>query len=465
VHLDHGDVDLVVIGAGPAGLATALVAARHGLDVVVLERAGRVGGLAASIDVAGQQVDLGSHRLHPAMPAPVRAELDRLLGDDLQVRPRRGRIRLDGRWLAFPLQPLDLVRHAPPGLLAGAARDVVTAPFRRGGDDSFAEAVRAGLGPSIAERFYLPYARKLWDVDPCDLSAELYRRRVGAGSSSRLLRKIARGANPGSRTFLYPRLGFGQLSDRLAAEAAAAGADIRLGATAAAIAEQGDRWRLGTSGGASVLARTVVCTLPASALAPMLDPPPPREVVDAAARLAHRGAVLVYLALPVARYTEFDAHYLPDPSIPLARLTEPKNYRDGPDPPERTVLCAEIPATPGDRVWSMADDEAAALVVDATGRSGLPTPRPDVVRVVRLPHVYPVYRRGHELDQNIVERWAATRPRLLLVGRQALFAHDNTHHAITMGWMAGGAMRADASVDRAYWEAARATFHDHVVED
>jgi protoporphyrinogen oxidase len=222
---------------------------------------------------------------------------------------------------------------------------------------------------------------------------------------------------------------------------------------------------VGTDGGPAVVARAVVSTLPASVLAQLLHPAPPPEVVATAGRLAHRGALLVYLALPVSRYTPFDAHYLPDPAIPVARLSEPKNYRDGPDPAERTVLCAEVPATPGDARWSMASDELAALVAESAARSGLPALDPMEVHVVRLPHVYPIYRLGHEADQATVESWMGDRPGLLLVGRQALFAHDNTHHAITMGWTAGAALRPDATIDRSYWAAARATFRDHVVED
>jgi protoporphyrinogen oxidase len=213
------------------------------------------------------------------------------------------------------------------------------------------------------------------------------------------------------------------------------------------------------------VARAVVSTLPASVLAPLLDPAPPPEVVAASSRLAHRGALLVYLALPVARYTPFDAHYLPDPSIPVARLSEPKNYRDGPDPVQHTVLCAEVPATPGDALWSLEPDELAALVADSAVRSGLPPVHPMEAHVVRLPHVYPIYRLGHEADQATVESWMGDRPGLLLGGRQALFAHDNTHHALTMGWTAGAALRPDATIDRAYWAAARTSFRDHVVED
>ncbi|MGH3801393.1 MAG: NAD(P)-binding protein, partial [Pseudonocardiaceae bacterium] len=88
--------DLIVLGAGPAGLAAAWRAGLAGLSTIVLERAPAVGGMAASFDVAGVRVDHGSHRLHPATPPAVLADLRGLLGEDLQCRPRNGRLRIAG---------------------------------------------------------------------------------------------------------------------------------------------------------------------------------------------------------------------------------------------------------------------------------------------------------------------------------------------------------------------------------
>ena len=50
-------------------------------------------------------------------------------------------------------------------------------------------------------------------------------------------------------------------------------------------------------------------------------------------------------------------------------------------------------------------------------------------------------------------------------GRQGLFAHDNTHHALAMAWAAADAARPDGQVDAAAWSRARAAFAAHVVED
>ena len=232
--MNRPSFDLVVLGGGPAGVAAAWWAARAGRSVVVVEREANLGGLAASFDVSGQRVDLGSHRLHPTTDPAILDELAGLLGADLQERSRHGRIRLGGRWLGFPLRPVDLIRHAPPSLAMGFARDLATSPWRHARDDTFAELVRAGPGPTIADQFYLPYARKLFGVDPHELSGELFRRRVSASDGAALLRRVLRRRQDGA-TFFSPRRGFGQITDAMADAAVAAGAELRTSTTVASV--------------------------------------------------------------------------------------------------------------------------------------------------------------------------------------------------------------------------------------
>jgi protoporphyrinogen oxidase len=176
--------------------------------------------------------------------------------------------------------------------------------------------------------------------------------------------------------------------------------------------------------------------------------------------------VLVYLELPVPRYTRYDAHYLPEAGTPVTRISEPKNYRDSDeDPVDRTVLCAEIPCTIGDPVWTADDTTLAGLVVDALEGARLP---PAVVRSVtsrRLPNAYPVYRVGYERHLAVLDRWASSLERVITFGRQGLFVHDNSHHALAMAWAAVEAITAAGDVDRDAWTRARAGFAGHVVED
>jgi protoporphyrinogen oxidase len=462
----RASADLVVLGAGPAGLGAAWRGACRGLSVVVVERATRVGGMAGSFEVAGVRVDHGSHRLHPATPAPLLADLRGLLGADLQTRPRNGRLRIAGRWVGFPLRGGELARALPKGLLARVAVDAATAPLRRPRADTYAEVLGAGLGPALYGALYAPYAAKIWGLPPERIAGEQARRRVTADSPWKIVARILRGQGAGGqgRTFYYPRRGYGQIVDALAEAAVAAGARIELGAAVEEI-------RLGAvprvrAGGLEVEARHVFSTLPLPLLARLAQPQAPAPARAAADGLRFRAMTLLYLVHGGGRWTPYDAHYLPGPETPVTRVSEPANYRvSAEDPPGRTVLCAELPCAVGDPTWEAPPRELAALVSDGLARTGLPPVRLEGVEVRRLPHVYPVYEVGYDRILADLDGWAGELPALTSFGRLGLFAHDNTHHALAMAYDAVDALAPDARRDDDAWRAARVRFRDHVVED
>lgn len=463
------DTDLVVLGGGPAGLLAAAQAARRGLQVVCLERDPVLGGAARSIDVAGVPVDLGSHRLHRTIAVPVLTHLQDLLGSDLQDRPRHGRIRLDGRWLPFPLSPAAL-RRLPPAFAVRAAWDATTSWGRRPRSDTFAERIRAGLGPTMLDRFYGPYAEKLWGLSPTSIDGEQARVRVQASSAGQLARRVIRGRDPEARTFRYPRRGFGQIVDALAADAAAAGVDVRTDSAITSVAVSDDQVRVG-AGRDVVTAHSVWSTIPLPVFARLVTDHP-AVVADAAARLRSRALVLVYVVVDRPQLTPFDAHYLPERWTPISRLSEPKNYRDGHpsaadpgDPDDRTVLCAEIPCDVGDPMWSASDQDLVALVTSLLTVAGFPDAPVSGVHVERLPAAYPIYDLGYRRRLHVVDGWLRTRPQLVTFGRQGLFVHDNTHHTLAMAWAAAACADDRGRPDPAAWSSAREEFATHVVED
>ena len=87
-----------------------------------------------------------------------------------------------------------------------------------------------------------------------------------------------------------------------------------------------------------------------------------------------------------------------------------------------------------------------------------------MVVVRRLPNAYPVYRTGFEQHFAAADNWVGGLDNLVTFGRQGLFAHDNTHHAMAMGWAAADALRG-GRFDRSRWFVDRERFAAHVVED
>lgn len=453
-----------MLGAGPAGVAAAHGCVRRGHDVTLVEARGGVGGHAASITVAERRVDLGSHRLHPACDPAVLADVQRLLGDRLVARRRHGRIRIAGRWVEFPLRPTDVMLHLPRPLARGLVRDLAGGARRQraSAGDSYAGELMRRFGPTMCEHLWFPYARKLWGLAPEEISVRQAHVRVASRSGWAVATRAMRGAVRGAPRFWYPRGGFGRISEAIADAAVRAGADLRLGASVTSI-RFGATTAAVTAGGDEIEADAVLSTLPIGQM-PGLVAGTPEGLVDAATALEHRAMILVYLVFDADAVTEFDAHYLPDDSVATARVSEPRHYA-GDWPPGRTILCCEVPCTEGDTAWRAPDAAAAAGVVDDLAASGIDLPgAPTEAHVVRLRRVYPVFRIGHEATVATVESWIDGLRQLVTLGRQGLFLHDNSHHALEMGYCAAACTGA-GGFDADAWARARVRFAANVVED
>ncbi|MEP7338145.1 MAG: FAD-dependent oxidoreductase, partial [Acidobacteriota bacterium] len=446
--------------------------------VTVLERNAVVGGNAGSFDLAGLRVDYGSHRLHPACEAEVMRDIRALLGDDLLDRPRHGRIRLRGRWIHFPPKPVDLALRLPPSFAAGVLADSLRKLLSRASTNSkaetFASILEAGLGRTICRDFYFPYSRKIWGLEPEQMSVAQARRRVSAGSLGKMARKVLSAVPgfkpPGSGRFFYPRRGFGQISEAYAQAAQDSGATLQFNANVNSI-EIGSEGLLTVAyehGGEqlSAQANLVWSTIPITVLARLLKPAPPVELLRAASSLDYRAMILVYLVVEQDQFTEYDAHYFPEAHLPITRLSEPKNYSASREPAGKTVLCAELPCSPASREWAMSDEELGKLVCGSLAESGIPV-RDRVLEVVtrRLPQAYPIYPQGYEQHFDLLDDWLNRQPGLLTFGRQGLFAHDNTHHALFMAYAAANCLDAYGGFDYNRWHEYRQIFKTHVVED
>jgi protoporphyrinogen oxidase len=466
---------IAILGAGPAGAGAAYRLARRGaFQVTFIERGNSVGGNAGSFEFGGLQVDYGSHRLHPSCDPEILDDIRGMLGKDLLDRPRHGRIRLRGRWVHFPLKPGDLALHLPPSFAIGAVSDAILKPLRRGNANSFAGVLQAGLGQTICRDFYFPYARKIWGADPEALDAEQARRRVSAGSMLKMARKILSsvgGLKPkGAGRFYYPKHGFGSITESYSAAAVRHGAELNLQTSVSALEmEDGRVHAVHTADPSgqqkSVAVRQVLSSIPVSQLVRLMQPQAPEEILKSACALRFRSMILIYLLLDTEQFTEYDAHYFPDAHIAITRLSEPKNYGLA-CLPGRTVLCAELPCSTDDPVWRASNAELSKLVQEALSGAGVPI-RCRVLETDsrRLAQAYPIYLRDYRQHFERMDEWVGRIEGLVTFGRQGLFAHDNTHHALAMAYALDGCIRADGSLDHERWADCRRAFRGHVVED
>lgn len=462
---------VVVLGGGPAGCGAAFeLRRRQRARVTLVEQQPVVGGNAGSFLHHGVWLDFGSHRLHAACDPAILADIKQLLGEDLRHRIRHGRIRLRGRWLHFPIKATDLLLHLDRRFAFGMALDMLRQAIlpKRDEGETFASVLQANIGPTMCEHFYFPYARKLWGRDPSELSGIQARKRVTAGSFRKLLKRLVK--PPGEGKFYYPREGYGQISRAYADEARRAGAEFLLGWGVQQLTRpaDGQPWRVKVKRGdesRTLEADHVWSSIPVTMAAQMMSPPPSPEVLDATRGISYQAMILAFLELDIDQFSTTDAHYFPEANVSVTRVSEPKNYFGLREPANRTVLCAEIPCSIGDKVWQMPDEEIGRLVADDLARSEIPLPRaPTEVFTRRLRQAYPIYTLGYEKRLNVMDSWLESIPGFLSYGRQGLFAHDNTHHALYMAYCAVDCL-VDGRFDHEKWRSYREIFTTHVVED
>lgn len=408
---------LAVVGAGPTGLAIAWRLSRAGHEVVVLEEASRVGGMAASLTVSGQRVDLGCHRLDPRMPARVRAAIEELV--DLQQRPRRDRIRIQDRWIDLPATSVSLLRA---GLLPAA---------RRAAERAWTTKL---LGVSADDLESRPRPRADGDVD-------------GDGDGPRGLVTRARRVVDPRGSYLYPRRGFGALCEAMAEHVP----DVRLGTRVTGLIEHDDRVIVGLGDGRIITASHVFSTVSVGRTAAWLGLADPASV-----RLPARALVLVYLTVRGRPYTSYGAHLLPASGVLPTRVSEPANHRAGTsDPPDRTVLCAEIPCDVDDRTWEADASELGLRVADDLVRVGLPDPAAEAVELARLPSAYPVQTTHAAVALRRAEKAMRGSTRVTALGRHGSHAPLDVHDAMSVAFDAAALVRADGTFDGPWWERAR----------
>lgn len=423
----------LVVGAGLSGLYAALLLARAGRRVRLLERAARPGGLAAAETFRGVPCDLGSHRLHPAA-------LEQALFREIHARapfltrPRRGVLVLGDRRVPYPPTALAMVRALGPRASAAMGLGLITQRRRRIAfsgwereraaplaeeDVGFERFVIERVGRAAYTSFYRPYAQKVWGVDPAELSQTVARKRISATSPLALFRSFAgraaayllhagEGARPapGERIdrFIYPAGGTSSIIAFLEARLSELGVRAECGAAFQGTAD-------GPRGGPPVLFAGDIA-----------------DLVEGAA-LEHRGLYLVYLALPAERLGPSETYYSPDPRFWFGRASELQNYSPALRRPGETILCVEIPEGAWGRGVDFASGERLRTLLDQLAEAAIVPRRaaPIEVRQRFVPGVYPLYRRGWLAEWRRTMR-AAAAAGAVPFGRQALFLHCNLDH-------------------------------------
>jgi protoporphyrinogen oxidase len=445
------DVDVLVIGAGPAGLTAAYCLTREMPSVLVIEKDPvYVGGISRTVRYKDYLFDIGGHRFFSKAKEVVDLWHE-ILPDDFIERPRLSRIYYGGKYYSYPLSAfealmnLGVIRSTACVLSYAYARAFPIADAK-----TFHQWVRNQFGEKLFSIFFKTYTEKVWGMSCDEISADWAAQRIKGldlgvairNALARTLPKRKAAAADGAvvktliESFQYPRKGPGMMWEAAARKTRKQGGTLLKGRDLKSLSYDENRklWTaeavLADGTTERYTARHVISSAPVRELVETLTPRP-ISLLHARA-LRYRDFLTVALMVHKPDLFPDNWIYVHDPKVKVGRVQNFSSWSPEMVPDGTSCLGLEYFCFEGDQLWDSSDADLVALAKKEIAQIGL-VAADDVVDacVVRQPKAYPVYddayRHNMEMIRLDLER---SFPTLHLIGRNGMHKYNNQDHAM-----------------------------------
>ncbi len=460
------DCDVLVIGAGPAGLTASYLLTKHGVSTTVIEADPvYVGGISRTASYKRFLFDIGGHRFFSKSPEVVDLWRE-ILPQDFITRPRLSRIYYGDRYYSYPLKAGEALGNL--GVVESTmcmASFLYRQAFPHASPETFHQWVANQFGERLYSIFFKTYTEKVWGMSCDEISADWAAQRIKGldlwtaltNAIGNSLRARDRGMNPapdgsgaGDRpviktlieSFQYPRKGPGMMWEAAAAKTRAQGGTIHMGTTLQRLSRDAASglWTIGATSADGTLksyrARHVISSAPIRALMDAMTPAPRSRA--AARALRYRDFIMVALVVDKPDLFPDNWIYIHDPNVKVGRI---QNFRSwSPEMvPDDNLACLglEYFCFEGDGLWTASDAELLGLARRELAHIGLASEQACVDGcVVRQNKAYPIYDDAYRLNVDTVREDIETNYEgLHLVGRNGMHKYNNQDHAMMTAMM------------------------------
>ncbi len=469
---------IVIIGAGPAGLAAAYELVRQGGKPVLLEKSDQIGGLARTESYRDYYFDIGGHRFFTKIEK-IGQLWRRMGGADFIKVTRMSRIYYRGRFFNYPLRIVNALTNL--GIIESLL--VVTSyvraqlfPFPQ--EETFEQWVSNRFGERLYRTFFKTYTEKVWGIPCSSIRADWAAQRIKGLS---LVVAVAnalfgnRRAKSLIEEFDYPLRGPGLMWQRFAEAIDAGGGCIRVKSEVIRIHHREGRITAVTcmEGDKEVAAPVghIISSMPVNRLVSRFDPAPPEAVLSAARGLTYRAFIIVILIINRRDIFPDQWIYIHNPDVRVGRIQNFKNWSAAMVPDSRTTsIGMEYFCTEGDEIWETPDEGLITMASRELSLLGMAGSHAVVDSfVVRQADAYPVYDEDYQKHLGAIRSYLSTMENLQTVGRSGMHWYNNMDHSMYTGILAAenvsGARHNlwDVNEEEGYLEERREAFPEKIL--
>ncbi len=436
---------VIIIGAGPAGLTAGYRFTEYGIKPLIIEQLDRVGGISRTDNYKGYYFDMGGHRFF-SKSKTVNQFWDEILGSELITRARLSRILYNSHYFNYPLKLGNTLLEM--GLREGIQiiLSYLKAKIKPYKDElTFEHWVTNRFGKYLFEIFFKSYTEKVWGIPTSELRAEFAAQRIKDLSLTNALMSMF--IKPKStivtliEEFKYPRFGPGMLWERVQGEIEARQGKVLLNTTVNKIFHDGKRItaiEISNNGKSEVIEGTdFVSSMSLMELIQKMDDVP-TEIQQAAQNLHYRDFITVCLIINRKDLFPDNWIYIHSPGVKVGRIQNFKNWSPEMVPdPNMTSLGMEYFCNKDDSFWCLPDDELIELGKRELSEIGLATySEIEDGCVFRVEKAYPIYDADYRSHLENIRGYLDQFINFNTIGRNGLHQYNNQDHSMVTGMIA-----------------------------
>ncbi len=439
------ELKVAVIGAGPAGMAAAYELTKKGIGVDLYEASPHVGGMARSIELWGQTVDIGPHRFFSSDTRVNKVWLE-AVGDDYEMVDRLTRIFFRNKFYHYPIKAFDALKNLgilEAVLCVGSYGWQRIKPSKNDLGDTFESWVIARFGKRLYHHFFKTYSEKLWGISCTELDADFAAQRIKKLSLYEAIKSaVFGGGGEKHKTlvdqFAYARHGTGQVYENMKKYIEKNGGKIYLNTPVDSLVTRGKTVTgLKLVDGKQLAYDQVVSSMPLTLLVSRIKGIPPK-VEKATKSLKFRNTLIVYLKVNARKIFPDNWIYVHSGELLTGRITNFSNWLPSINNGKKeTILAMEYWCFDEDDFWHWDDKKYIELAKEEIVKTGLVKQgKVQEGKVIRVPRCYPVYKTGYKKPLGTIQKFVSEYKNLQVIGRYGAFKYNNQDHSILMGVLA-----------------------------
>ena len=122
---------------------------------------------------------------------------------------------------------------------------------------------------------------------------------------------------------------------------------------------------------------------------------------------------------------------------PYNRISEMNFFSESTSPQDENILAVEISCHYGSKMWKTSDEEIFSMCMQGIKKDSLLIlKKEDIInyKVIKVPSVYPIYRKDYEIHLRETEKYFAKIKNFFSIGRQGQFYYGDIDQMIRIGF-------------------------------